>query len=181
MRCRPPTSTGTRSGTSPACRTQSCSGVSSTLRTTGSVAPTTPAPGATIQRGSAASSSPTTQQTPPAQRAQATGRSHLPRGSLRVWPQGQAPLLGPTPTRSWPRLESLKPSWRRSTERCGCSVPRWLGRPPRAANARGSWADRPATTSTPTLTSTTRTRPHGKSEARRRRDAAAGDAGTLDP
>jgi hypothetical protein len=100
MRCHPPTSTGTRSETSPACRTRSCSGASLTLRTTGSAAPTTPAPGATTLRGNAASSSPTTQQTPPTQRAQATGRSRLPQGSLRAWPQGQAPLLRPTPTRS---------------------------------------------------------------------------------
>jgi hypothetical protein len=66
-RCHPPTSTGTRSWTFPACRTRSCSGVSLTLRTTGSAAPTTPAPGVTTPRGDAASSSPTTQQTPPAQ------------------------------------------------------------------------------------------------------------------
>jgi hypothetical protein len=64
-RCRPPTSMGMRNGTSPACRTQSCSSVSLTPRTTGSVAPTTPAPEATTPRGNAASSSPTTQQTPP--------------------------------------------------------------------------------------------------------------------
>jgi hypothetical protein len=28
------------------------------------------------------------------------GESRLPQGSLRAWPQGQAPLLRPTPTRS---------------------------------------------------------------------------------
>jgi hypothetical protein len=95
-RCRPPTSTGTRSGTSPACRTQSCSGVSLTLRTTGSAAPMTPAPGATTPRGSAVSSSPTTQRTSPALWALETGRSRLPQGSLRDRPRGQALPLGPT-------------------------------------------------------------------------------------
>jgi hypothetical protein len=99
-RCHPPTSMGTRNGTSPACRTQSCSGVFLTLRTTGSVAPTTPAPGATTPRGNAASSSPTTQRTPPAQWALETGRSRPPQASLHAWLQGQAPLLGPTSTRS---------------------------------------------------------------------------------
>jgi hypothetical protein len=51
-------------------------------------------------RGNAASSSPTTQQTPPAQRAPVTGRSRPPQGSLRAWLQDRAPLLGPTSTRS---------------------------------------------------------------------------------
>jgi hypothetical protein len=44
----------------------------------------------------------------------------------------------------------LRLSWRRSTERCGCSAPRWLEKPPLAANACGSWAGRPTTASTPT-------------------------------
>jgi hypothetical protein len=78
-RHHPLTSTGTRSGTSPACRTQSCSGVFSTLRTTRSAAPTTPAPGATTPRGSATLSSPTTQPMSPARWAPETGRSRLPR------------------------------------------------------------------------------------------------------
>jgi hypothetical protein len=99
-RCRPLTTTGTRSGTSPTCQAQSCSGVSSTLRTTGSAAPMTPAPGVTIPRGSVASSSPTTQRTPPAPWALGMGRSRLPQGSLCARPRGQAPLLEPTPTRS---------------------------------------------------------------------------------
>jgi hypothetical protein len=99
-RCRPPTSTGTRSGTSSACRTWLCSGVSSTLRTTGSAALMTPAPGATTLCGNVASSSPTTQRTPPALWALETGRSRLPQGSLRAWPRGQALPLGPMPTRS---------------------------------------------------------------------------------
>jgi hypothetical protein len=86
-RCHPPTATGTRSGTSPAYRTQSCSGVSSMLRTTGSAAPTTPAPGATTPRGSATPSSPTTQPTPLARWAPETGRSPLPQGSPRAWPR----------------------------------------------------------------------------------------------
>jgi hypothetical protein len=99
-RCHPPTSMGTRDGTSPAFRTQSCSGVFLTPRTTGSAVPTIPAPGVTTPRTNAASSSPTTQQTPPVQWAPATGRSRPPRGSLRAWLQGRAPLLGPTSTRS---------------------------------------------------------------------------------
>jgi hypothetical protein len=49
---------------------------------------------------SAVPSLPTTQQKPPARWAQTTGRSRLPQGSLRAWPRDQAPLLGPTPTRS---------------------------------------------------------------------------------
>jgi hypothetical protein len=100
MRCHPPTFTGMRGGTSPACRTQSCSGDSLTLRTTGSAAPMTPAPEVTISRGSAASSSPTTQQTPPALWALETGKSRLPQGSLRAKPRDQALPLEPTPTRS---------------------------------------------------------------------------------
>jgi hypothetical protein len=157
-RRHPLTATGTRSGTSPACQTQSCSGVSSTLQNTGSAAPTTPAPGATTPCGSAVSSSPTTQPTQPARWAPATGKSRLPQGSLHVWPRGQALLPGPTPTRSWPRPASSRLSWQRSTGRCGCSAPQWRGKPPRAVNARGSWADRPATASTPT----TLTRLHGQ-------------------
>jgi hypothetical protein len=89
-----------RSGTSPACRTQSCSGVSLTLRTTSSAATMTPAPGVTTPRGSAASSSPTTQRTPPVLWALEMGRSRLPRGSLRAKPRDQALPLGPTPTHS---------------------------------------------------------------------------------
>jgi hypothetical protein len=50
----------------------------STLRTTGSAAPTTPAPGATTPRGSATPSSPMTQPMPPALWALETGRSRLP-------------------------------------------------------------------------------------------------------
>jgi hypothetical protein len=65
-----------------------------------SAAPTIPAPGATTPRRNAASSSPTTQQTPPVQWAPATGRSRPPQESLRAWLQGRAPLLGPTSTRS---------------------------------------------------------------------------------
>jgi hypothetical protein len=99
-RCHPPTSMGTQNGTSPAFWTQSCSGVFLTLRITGSVAPTTPAPGAMTPRGNAASSSPTTQKTPPAQWALVTGRSRPLQGSLRAWLQGRAPLLEPTSMRS---------------------------------------------------------------------------------
>jgi hypothetical protein len=109
------------------------------------------------------SSSPTTQQMPPAQRAPATGKLHPPQGSLRAWQRGQAPPLphprrGPTSTHSWPTPASSKPSWRRSIERCGCSAPLWRGKPLHAASAYGSWACRPATASTPISTSTTQTR-----------------------
>jgi hypothetical protein len=115
-RCPPPTCMGMRNGTSPACRTQSCSGDSSTPRTTGSVAPTTPAPGATTPRGSAASSSPTTQQMPPARWAPATGKLRPLQGPLRVCLQGQAPQLlhpqrGQISTRSWLKRASSRPSW----------------------------------------------------------------------
>jgi hypothetical protein len=48
----------------------------------------------------AASSSPMTQQTPPAQRAPATGKLRPPQGSLRAWRRDQAPLQEPTSTRS---------------------------------------------------------------------------------
>jgi hypothetical protein len=64
---------------------------------------------------------------------------------------------GPTSTRSWPKHVNSRPSWRKSTARCGCSAPPSLEKPPRAANVRVSWAGKPATASTPTLTSTTRT------------------------
>jgi hypothetical protein len=57
------------------------------------------------------------------------------------------------------------PSSRRSIERCGCSAPQWLGKPPRVANARGSWANRPATASTPTSTSITQTRLRGRARS----------------
>jgi hypothetical protein len=57
---------------------------------------------------------------------------------------------------------SSRLSWRRSTERCGCSVPRWQGRPPRAANVRGSWANRSVTAST---TSITRTHLHERAKS----------------
>jgi hypothetical protein len=46
------------------------------------------------------SSLPTTQQTPPARRAPATGKLRQPQGSLHARQQDQAPPLGPTSTRS---------------------------------------------------------------------------------
>jgi hypothetical protein len=70
-----------------------------------------------------------------------------------------SPPRGPTSTRSWLKRASLKPSSRRSTAWCGCFEPPLPGKPPRAANARASWADKPAIASMPTSTSTTRTRP----------------------
>jgi hypothetical protein len=76
--CHPPPRTGTRSGTSPACRTQRCSGGSLTPRITGSVTPTTPAPGDTTPRGSALSCSPTTRRTPRMRRKPVTERFPRP-------------------------------------------------------------------------------------------------------
>jgi hypothetical protein len=66
-------------------------------------------------------------------------------GLLCAWQRDQAPLLlhprqGPISTSSWPKPTSSRPSWRKSIGRCGCSAPLWRGRPPRAANARVSWA-----------------------------------------
>jgi hypothetical protein len=52
--CHLPLCTNTRSGTFPASPTRSCSGGSSTPQNTGSATPTTPTPGATTPRGSAA-------------------------------------------------------------------------------------------------------------------------------
>jgi hypothetical protein len=43
------------------------------------------------------------------------------------------------------QARELEPSWRKSTGRRGCSAPPWRGKPPRAVNARASWAYRPAT------------------------------------
>jgi hypothetical protein len=70
----------------------------------------------------------TTQQTPPTWWAPATERFHLLWGLDRAWPRGQAPLPphrrgGPTSMHSWPKHASLKPSWRKSTARCGCFAP----------------------------------------------------------
>jgi hypothetical protein len=67
--------------------------------------------------------SPTTQRTPPVQRAPATGNFFPPWGPGRAWPRGQAPLLphhrgGPILTRSWPKHVSSRPSWRKSTTPC---------------------------------------------------------------
>jgi hypothetical protein len=66
---------------------------------------------------------------------------------------------------SWLKRASLKPSSRRSTARCGCFEPPSPGKPPRAANAHGSWADRPAIASTPTSTSTIRARPRERARS----------------
>jgi hypothetical protein len=92
--CRPPPRTGTRSGTSPTCLTQWCSGGSSTPRTTGLATPTTPASGATTPRGSASSCLPTTKQTPRTRQKPATERFPPARELDRTRVRGQAlPLL----------------------------------------------------------------------------------------
>jgi hypothetical protein len=91
-----------------------------------------------------------------------------------------SPPTGPISTRSWPKRVSSRPSWQKSTAPCGCFAPPWRGKPPRVANARASWAGKPVIASTPTSTSTTRTRPASKLEAHRRRDTAAGHARPFD-
>jgi hypothetical protein len=60
---------------------------------------------------------------------------------------------------SWLKHTGSRLSLRRSTTRYDCFVPPSPERLPRVANARASWAGRPATASTPTSTSTTRTCP----------------------
>jgi hypothetical protein len=72
---------------------------------------------------------------------------------------------GPTSMRSWLKHASLRPSSRRSTARCDCFRPPLLGKPPRAANAHASWADRPAIASTPTSTLTIRARPRERARS----------------
>jgi hypothetical protein len=76
-----------------------------------------------------------------------------------------SPPRGPTSTRSWPKHASSRPSWRKSTTRCGCLAPPSQGKPPRAANARASWADKPVIASTPTSTSTTQICPHEQAKS----------------
>jgi hypothetical protein len=73
-----------------------------------------------------------------------------------------SPPRGPTSMHSWPRRASSRPSWRKSTARCGFFAPPSRGKHPRAANARVSWAGKPAIASTPTSMSTIRTRPSQK-------------------
>jgi hypothetical protein len=68
-------------------------------------------------------------------------------------------------TRSWLKHASLRPSSRRSTARCGCFGPPSPEKPPRAANAHASWADRPATESTPISTSTIQARPRERARS----------------
>jgi hypothetical protein len=82
--------------------------------------------------------------------------SRLPAGPSVPPP---SPPRGPTSTRSWPRRASSRPSWRKSTTRCGCFAPPSRGKPPRATNVHVSWAGKPAIVSMPTSTSTTQTRP----------------------
>jgi hypothetical protein len=69
------------------------------------------------------------------------------------------------PTHSWPKHASLRPSSRRSTVRCVFYKPPSPGKPPRAANARASWADRPAIASTPTSMSTIRAHPRERARS----------------
>jgi hypothetical protein len=49
--------------------------------------------------------------------------------------------------------------------RCSCFEPPSPGKPPRAANARASWASKPASASTQTSTSMTRTRPRERARS----------------
>jgi hypothetical protein len=70
-----------------------------------------------------------------------------------------------TSTRSWPKHASSRPSWRKNTAPCGCFAPPSRGKPPRVANVRVSWADKPAIVSMPTSTSTTRIRPRERARS----------------
>jgi hypothetical protein len=76
-----------------------------------------------------------------------------------------SPQRGLISTHSWLKHASSKPSWRKSTRRCSCSVPPWQEKPPRAASERVSWAYKPATASTSTSTSTTRKRLRGRAKS----------------
>jgi hypothetical protein len=71
----------------------------------------------------------------------------------------------PTSTRSWPKRASLRPNSRRSTAQCDYYAPPSLGKPPRAVNARASWASKPASASTLTSTSTAQARPHERARS----------------
>jgi hypothetical protein len=72
---------------------------------------------------------------------------------------------GPKSTRNWPKHASSRPSSQRNTARCGCFEPPSLGKPPRAANVRASWASKPASASMSTSMSTTRTHPRGRARS----------------
>jgi hypothetical protein len=96
-------------------------------------------------------------------RGQATEKPPKIRGPTYLETRGQAHLphrqQGPqTSMGNWLKRESLKLSSRRSTARCGCCTPPLPERPPRAANACVSWANRPTSASTPTSMSTTQIR-----------------------
>jgi hypothetical protein len=66
--------------------------------------------------------------------------------------------VAPTSTRSRPKRASSRRSSQRSKARCDPCVPPSLGKPPFAASACASWANRPANASTSTSMLTTRTR-----------------------
>jgi hypothetical protein len=139
-------------------------------RTTGSATPTTPVPGATTPRGSASSYSPTTKRTLQTWQKPTTERFPKARELDRTKVRGQARLPphrrgGPTSTCNWLKRASSKPSSRRSTAWYGCFEPLSSGKPPRTANARASWASKPASASTSTSTSTTQTRPCERSKS----------------
>jgi hypothetical protein len=70
-----------------------------------------------------------------------------------------------TSTRSWLKRASSRLTLQKSTTRWDCFALPSLEKLPRAANVRASWASRPASASTPTLTSTTRTRPHERARS----------------
>jgi hypothetical protein len=78
------------------------------------------------------------------------------RGRARLFPHRRGV---PTSTCSRPKRASSKPNSRRSTVQCGYFAPPSPGKPPRVANARASWASKPASASTPTSTLTTQARP----------------------
>jgi hypothetical protein len=95
-----------------------------------------------------------------------TGSYDPARGCCVViaWLRGQVPLPprrrgGPTSAHSWPKHASSRPSWRRSTARCDCFAPLSREKPLHAVDAHVRSAGKPAIASTPTSTSTIRTRP----------------------
>jgi hypothetical protein len=94
------------------------------------------------------------------------GDGEAPRNPRASIPQNPGPCAPPprrrgglTSTHSWPKRASSRLSLRRNTTRYDCFAPPLLEKLPRTANERASWVGRPATASTLTSMSTTRTRP----------------------
>jgi hypothetical protein len=86
--------------------------------------------------------------------ARELGRTRV-QGRERLPPDRQGV---PTSTRSWPKRAILRPNSQRSTTRCRYLVPPSPRKPPRAVNVRANCANKLASASTPTSTSTTQAR-----------------------